>query len=337
MKKNRIIIIITIVLVIIAAYLYFTSKKGTIQKELKDFAIEDTSLITRIFLADKSEKRVLLERIKPEHWTVNGKYKARKDLINVLLKTIKTLKVKSPVSRAARDNIIKRLATSAIKAEIYLGDSEEPVKVYYVGGETQSRTGTYMLLENSSDPFIIQIPMFSGYLSTRYTTDEYEWRDKTIFNYPFKDIASVTVEYPSIPNSSFIISNTGDWTYSLRSLINNELIPDCDTTRLKIYLTYFKNIQFEGFIRKLDNAFRDSIISSTPQQIITVSDMSDRSTTIRTFLKPLPGVTFDMAGNQLVYDIDRMYALIDGQKELVTIQFFVFDKLLLGIDDFIEN
>src|SRR3972149_10537431 len=174
MKKNRLTIIITIALAIIAAYLLYTSKKGTIRQELKDFAVEDTSAITKIFMVDMRNNQVTLQKEKPGNWAVNGKYRARNDLIDVLLKTMKNLQVKSPVARAAHDNMVKQLATGAVKVEIYQNNNTNPGKVYYVGGATQDKYGTYMLLENSSEPFIMSLPYFSGYLTTRYNTDEYE-------------------------------------------------------------------------------------------------------------------------------------------------------------------
>jgi len=345
MKKNTLTILITLVLAIIAAYLFYTRKEGTIRQELKDFAIEDTSAITKIFLVDMANNQVTLEKIKPGHWMVNGRYKVRNDLIDVLLKTMKNLEVKSPVARAARENVIKRLATVAVKVEIYQNNNDEPGKVYYVGGATQDKYGTYMLLENSSEPFIMSIPYFSGYLTTRYNTDEYEWRDKMVFNYQFKDIAGVKVEYFKNPEYSFAIANTGNWTYTLRSLQNDELIANYDTTNLKIYLTFFKNVQFEGFVRNMDEAYCDSIVSYLPVCTITVSDMSGKTTKVRAFLKPVPKGGVDTDGNPIEYDVDRMYALIDArpvgrddrsgdERQLVTIQYFVFDKLFLTIDDF---
>ena len=159
--KNNILIFIAIFLSAVSAYLYFAEERGTIRQELKDFAVDDTASITKIFLADKVKHSVTLTRIKQCHLEVDNKYRASKDLVDVLIKTIKTIEVKSPVARDARDNVIKRLSTGAIKVEIYQGE-DTPSKVYYVGGATKSTMGTYMLLENSTEPFIMHIPYFYG-------------------------------------------------------------------------------------------------------------------------------------------------------------------------------
>ena len=192
--KNRILIAVIAILGILAGYLYLKDKgnRGTIKEERRDFAVEDTASITKIFLVNKAQKSVTLTRVSKGRWKVNEKYYARRDLINVLLKTINLLKVKSPVSKASRNNVITRLASGATKVEIYQG-ADEPAKVYYVGGATQSTMGTYMLIEGSSEPFITHLPSFFGYLSTRYVTNLDLWRDKTFIDLQFKDIRSIAI------------------------------------------------------------------------------------------------------------------------------------------------
>ena len=75
MKKNRLAIIITSLLIIIAVVLlwnnrYLTSLRG----EAYDFTVRDTASVTRLFFADMSGNQVLLERTE-EGWKVNGKDK----------------------------------------------------------------------------------------------------------------------------------------------------------------------------------------------------------------------------------------------------------------------
>src|SRR5687768_1281747 len=109
MKSNRIYIIITILLAISAVYLIMQNKKGTIKEELKDFAVEDTGLVDKIFLADKTGKTITLEKRADGFWGLNGKYSAREDAVRNLLETIKTLAVKTPVAKAAKGNVVKNL------------------------------------------------------------------------------------------------------------------------------------------------------------------------------------------------------------------------------------
>lgn len=334
--KNKLVIIGILILSTLAAYLYFGEEKGTLKKELMDFAVEDTASIDKIFLADKAGNRITLDRINSGKWTVNSKYRARWDLVNVLLKTIKTIEVQSPVSRNSRDNIISRLSAGAVKIEIYQG-GREPSKVYYIGGNTQNTLGTYMLLEGSSEPYIMHISYFFGYLSTRYNTKLIEWRDKTVMNYQFKDIASIKIEYSQENKRSFKIENIGNWQYELWDLANNKLITDYDTTNLTVYLTSFKNIQFESFLNNYSVTERDSIMLVPTLHEIECRNLSGDVTTIKTYLKKADDELFDGEGKRIFYDPDRLFAQVNDSGELVTIQYFVFGHLLLELENFLKT
>lgn len=174
MRSNKLLLVLLVVLIAVAAVIYFNNDKGAtiddIEGAKSEFGVEDTSSITKIFIADAKGETVTLER-KKDNWLVDGKYNARPDNIRLLMKTFGRIKVRMPVPKAARNNIITSLATEAIKVEIYQGD-KQPSKTYYVGGPTSDHQGTYMLLETegvkSTVPFITHIPGFYGYLTARF-------------------------------------------------------------------------------------------------------------------------------------------------------------------------
>ena len=191
MNKKNLRYLILVLLVILVLVVVATQNKSTIKKELRDFAVEDTALVDKIFLVDKENQSILLERT-TDHWVLNSEYVARQDLVNILLKTMYRIQVKEPVAKAAQENIIKSLAVKSTKVEIY--QKGKRVKVYYVGGPTQDSYGTYMIIENSSSPFVVEIPGFRGYLSTRFSTLEYEWKAQTVFAISLEHLQEVTVE-----------------------------------------------------------------------------------------------------------------------------------------------
>src|SRR5258706_8580783 len=158
MKKNRSVFIVTIVFVTIAAFLIYRNKGGTIRKEDRDFAVKDTASVTKIFLADRSGNSVTLERQPDGVWMVNNKYRARKEGIDLLLDCFKGISVQTRVAKAAYNSVVKELSSTGIKCEIYVNHKDKPLKVYYVGGSTNDILGTYMMLENSTVPFVTEIP-----------------------------------------------------------------------------------------------------------------------------------------------------------------------------------
>ena len=120
-------------------------------------------------------------------------------------------------------------------------------------------------------------------------------------------------------------------------LANNNTVENYDTAGLTIYLTQFKKINFEGYTKTLSKEAKDSILLSKPFLSIECSDKIGSTTTITAFLKKLDEPRDGIDGNLITHDLDRLYAEINGSGELITIQYFVFDKLLLELNDFIPK
>ena len=64
-----------------------------------------------------------------------------------------------------------------------------------------------MILENSSEPYVVSIPGFNGYLSSRFSCEENDWKDKIIFNYDKNEIESVHLNYRDTIHSFKIYSD----------------------------------------------------------------------------------------------------------------------------------
>ena len=338
-SKNKIAVFLFIVVAALALWLYRHNSKGTIRKELYDFAVEDTSSINKIFMVNMAGKQVTLEKIKPGHWQVNGKFKTRNDAIKNLLSMIKDMRVKAPVAKSALENISKELASRATKVEIYQKD--KLVKMYYVGGDTQDGLGTFMLLndletgENSSMPFVMNIPGFNGFLSVRYFLDEEMWRDKIIYGFYPDQISSVSLKNVRFPDSSFTLSLSGMNKVSLADSKGNN-IADFDTLKAKRYLTYFSNLQYEVLKNDMRKSLRDSVLAKGPVHIIELKDREGKIHSMKTFAKPAndPDATDEITGKPITEDVERMYALINEDKDLATIQYFVFGKMFHGVSYF---
>ena len=330
MKKNLIGILILLVLGAIAYFVYQQRGSGTIKPELHDFAVADTASITKVFLADKMGQTVLLERKSDREWTVNKDHKARKDAIDMLLKTIKRVEMTAPVAKTAHDNIVRLLAGKSTKVEIYKGN--EKVKTYYVGDATKDNMGTYMLIEGSSTPFVCHIPGFIGYLSGRYMTRPLEWRDSEIFAYSLPQIAEIKVEFYKEPERSFRVTHSKDRVVQLYKLHpKEELVKDMDTVFVKRYMLEYRNVRFEG-IQPYDAERVDSIVNSQPYFSITVTDREGQTKSVTSYLLPANPGAIDVDGNPLVWDLDRMHGVVNGNKsEIMLIQYFTFDRLTVPI------
>lgn len=344
MKKNRKIIFAVIILAIIAAMFIFTRSDSTLNKNYKDFAIADTSLITKIYLVDKNNNSITLKKNSPGDWTVNGNHKARNSGIETILNTMQKIRVRQPVSKAAHNSVVRRLSSSSIKVEIYQMANrinlfglvewfpyEKLVKTYYVGGATQNNMGTIMLIEGSPEPYVVHIPRFRGFVATRYSTNMKDWRDFSIFKQQPADIESVSIEFPEKPELSYKIVAKNNNAFDVISLTNNQALQKYDTLKVLNFLSSFKNINFEALLNDKNPEFIDSVTSSTPFHIITVNEKSGKNKKIKTFHKTYKEEAKEENSS---YDLDRFYALVNEEKDFVLIQFYTFDKITRPINYF---
>lgn len=340
MKKNRIVIILVVVLAVIAIFLMNQNRGVTLRSEVGDFAIDDTASVTKIFMADMQGNEVLLEEVAPGNWSLNGTMKARPEGIEMLLSTMSKLAVKAPVSKSGYNTVIKRLATTSVKVEIYqmvfrinlfnllkLFPHEKRTKVYYVGSATPDNMGSFMLMEGSEIPFVVYLPGFKGYVSARFTAYSSDWRDHTIFSEKPSQIKSIQVEFPQDPEQSYRIDKFGDQDLSIRQLSTGKVFDGFDTTRVVDFINAYRNIRFEMSFQEITGKHQDSIIAQTPVNIIEVTDATGKTQKVTTYRRANLAIQQDLDGNLLPYDIDRLYALIDENNELVIAQYFVFDPI----------
>lgn len=340
MKKNRYIIISVIVLAAFALVLIFTRSETTFKRSLSNFAIDDTANVTRIFMSDKNNVSVTLNRQEPGKWLVDNSFPASKFNVEMLLQTMFELEVRHPVAKAAQNNVIRELAVNSVKVEVYqkvyrieifgvrLFPHEKLTKVYYVGGATSSNQGTFMLMENSTTPFVTYLPGLRGFVSPRYSPIAKNWRDYTVFKYSIPEISRIRVEIPETPDFSFELINHRNNNYSLVSISDNKEVPEYDTLRVLNFLSGFRNLNYEALLNDIDKFLIDSIVNSPPFIVITLTDTNGVSKTIKTFHKKGPEGQTDPQGNPLPYDLDRLYALVNDGKDFVLIQYFSFSKVL---------
>ena len=329
--KNTLSILAMCILAFTAVFLVTKYQKSTLKEELSDFAIEDTASIDKIFLSDKDGYKLLLERKTASNWIVNNSFDARPDAIKILLETIKQIKVKAPVGRASFNNVVKKMAVKSTKVEIY--QKGKLTKTYYVGGTTEDFLGNYMMIENSSAPFIMHIPGFDGYLYPRYYAIPEMWRSTALYRYKSQDITSIKLEDLKNPKNSWELQQENT-KITLKNFQGND-IPQFDTLKGRELLTQFFNINCEGYVKDIEPERKDSILSSTPRTIFTITTKNGESKQLKCFNKKLLVETYDMNGKLMDLDVDRFYGMLNNnKKDLLLIQNFVFDNLMVPVDFF---
>ena len=355
MKKKHIIIAsVLLVLGLLTLIIVLSGSRTSTFKQ--DFHIEDIDAITKVFIADKQDNHVLLERVADttcaEQWQVDGQYPASQPMVDLMLSTLHDMRIRQQVNRNAVPQVIKLLSARAVKVEVYQRQyfinwfkgkfrlfPHTQKTVYFIGHETQDMMACHMFREGDKVPYIIHIPGFRGYLTPRFRAESMSWRSHNIVRLNVRQIARVELELPNVPQESFAIIRQGEG-FGMELLQNHVPVPAFDTARVAQMLSSFANLNFDEYAAVVPNADVESSMQDGPGAILRISDTAGNLKELKTYRKynnpddrkAMPDTTmYD------VFDLNRLYAVIDN-RDTVLIQYFIFDNILQPAHFFIgEN
>ena len=297
-----------------------------------DFAIADTAAVDKIFIADKDGNQALLERSSGRYWKLNGTHLARKDAVDLLLKTFLRARVQRPVPQGELSTVNRLLAGRGKKVEIYQG-GETPVKTWYIGTSTQNHTGTYMVLADANgqlaeEPFIVHMEGFTGFLSTRFFTDEREWRYTGMFDYPGNSLRRVEVELTEAGGRLYAMEVDSVGTLRVEGA---PLSSRVDTMFWQDRFNRFRKVHLETYNNHLTANAEDSLLNRAEPafRLRAWGQDEDVPNEIELYWKAPISDTYDDNGELNEWDGSRMYAVY--KDEAVLVQRFVFDPLLAGL------
>lgn len=337
--KNTIGLIILILLIIGAYFIYdSTSIESGSARDFRDFAIEDTAMIERIFMSQPNGKKVLITRKDTNKWLVNRKFVARPDAIALILKTVNDIKIRQTISSQTYNHVIKRLASGATKVEFYLKGDKKPHKTWYIGDATADNEGTYMLLEKdgkkSSTPYITHRLMERGYLGSRFFLDPILWRDRIILKTDPQKINSIEVIHHVDSLTSFKIIKDGIANFTITNLETQEnwqLAPE----KAIPYFKEFAAVYYEYQDVKTPQSELDSIFNSPPRHELNISIEGRPEVRIKNYYLPsAPGATLDE--QPIFHHPERMYTYCSDLREntYLIVQNLTFDRLIPDIKAF---
>ena len=334
--KNKIIIVLVLVLVGVAAYLWLSpNDDAAYREEMRDFGVKNIEAIDEIIISEKGHDSIVLTK-NGESWKVNGKFMARPDLMSTLLSTINKVKVKNRIPKEGIKQLSSLMAVHHKWVQIYAND--ELVKSYWVGGKTMDSRGTYMLMLNeegevSTTPFVTHIEGFEGYLTERYASDEDLWRDTHLFYFPEMGIKTIMVEYPQNKAQSFKVE-IDENKIELFPLYSDVAAPKVNMAALKTYLLNYKEVAAESFVTKNNLSKRDSLLKTTPEFVITVIDTKNNKNTVKGYKRKTQPGEVNYLGQHTEYDVDRLFGITSNDKELCILQYYIFDRLTKNLSDF---
>ena len=322
-----------IIFLALTTSIFSSCKSPSSNVDLKDFKIKDTSNIYRFTITTNNVDSITLSRMNENKvWMIEKpNYKANMSNIQLIMETFYRIQIKQPVSKNAEKNVIKRLAVSNKRVDVYDKDNKL-IKTWYVGSPTPDHLGTYMLLKQKgvkgSKPYITFKPGVYGSLDVRFFTDWTQWRSPQIFHYPNpKDILQVKLSYNQYQNESFTISQNKDEIRLFDSGANS--IDQFDTVQLKHYFTHFNNICYNK-IMFVNESFKDSIFSSKPFIDITLLNKKNETTHVQFWkIKNIKSST--------TWDKEYGYIRVNGNEELLRAQYFNWDIIFKPLSFFTND
>jgi hypothetical protein len=330
----------------------FFSKSLNSKKISMVFAIKDTTTITRIFIADMFENKVLLTK-SPEGWRVDNRKFAATYKINDLLATLTAIRVAQHIPSAGQQTILKRLAVNSTKVEVYetkplfklfkhpFFTKERLLKTYYLGDATQTNLGSYALVEGLSEPYVIYKPGFRGYVTPVFSPDPVDWYSQQVFNTKLTRIQNASFIDFETPENSFYVQKSGPRSFALFDA-QKQMVSDYDTTLLINMLSEFRERNYEMFFPKMSQSLKDSIIQFNFFKVISITDVEEQTTTMKLYHNINTGSLY-MGGDMIEeiyqeFDRDRCYATFnDNTDEVYTIQFFHFDRQIQPLSYYLRK
>lgn len=311
------------ILLVAAASYYFTTNKGEESKlrERAEIALEDISVVDKITIDNRDGKIVTLIR-KDTSWYVDGGHLASKKAVDILLnETLSKIRIKGPVSKKAKSNVIRTLITTAKHIKVY--SQGETLRDFYVGSATADMSGSYVHITGAETPYIAHILGYNSLLEPKFSTEKYDWYDRQLVNINLADMKRIKVVNNDLPTESFELLKEKD-TYLM-----NPPMANLSQAAARSYFSLFESKGFEGFASFLTEATKDSIAISTPFMTLTVYEVNGDSTAINLFRKGSKiedKTIYDKRGNIVMEDTERYFATFTGFDQLVTVQDYVFGK-----------
>jgi hypothetical protein len=339
--KNLIGLIIVLILGGIAYWVFSGQEKSSNTAVYKDFAIEDTANVDLIHISQLDGSEITINRRGFDEWMVDGDFPARTDAIQLILTTLHDITVQAPVSKETFDWVVKSIATNHTKVEYYKNGEDKPEKVWYIGGPTASKVGSYMLLEKdgkkSAKPFITHLLMERGYLGSRFFVNKKLWKDRIVMRCNPQNIQKVTVKHASDTAGDFSIEQYKKDHFRITDLEtqqSTELAPELAIPYLKL----FNGVYYEYIDQKTPQKQLDSIYISPARHEVKLKLFDGKTIDLRAYHMPVrEGAT--LKGKLLTHHPERMYVYSSelGKDEHAIVQNLTFDPLVPGIEEFTSS
>ena len=338
MKKYSTVLLLLAVVVLgaVAFWVMKTDSSKGGGKAFSDFEIANTDEITKFVITESTGNVAELSK-EGEGWRLNNEFQARPENVDLLLRTFKHIAVQSAVPSELKKTVVANMAARNKKVEIFVNGKLS--KTYFVGSPTKDHYGTYMLLEKngrkSSEPYVMHIPGFNGFLESRFFTNVNDWKYSGVFVYDPLAIAKIEVDFPGKPSDSYVVNQLA----KIVSLADPEGNPiqGVNKSLVENYILNYEKIYFNR-IAEFEPAQVDSIGNQQPVYTLAVTDVNNSKKIVDFYLKLSENPTIDeVTGEEFLYDTDYIHGQVRGKDELLVFQYFALGNVFAPRSYFLQN
>lgn len=309
-------------------------KKIEAIKADRNFAVPGEE-IEKVIIIEKSGKISTLTH-ENEIWFNNGN-RITLNQKNLLFEALSRIRLESIPPKGAYNQIMKTIGKIGILVRVY-GKDDKLIRSYYVGGVPQGERGTYYLMENSNQPYLMSLPGMEGSTRGRFIKKDDEWLDRAMFRYPDKDIAKISVEYPRSQNDSYTILKLENgyevkpfynFTPVIKKEMNQRVIED--------YLdSYYVGFYTEAYVNELKQ--KDSIIQNMKPfcNIIIENEVGEKNELNLYSFNEVFGYEGEATGPEVDKFIERYYVNVNKGENFMLTQQIIAKKFLWGYKYFFK-
>lgn len=313
-------ILLISVVILAGAVMVLAGRHSPFGKKNTSFAAEPQREITKIVMSGSDRELVLLN---PDgRWMINGKTETRKSSVSHILRILKEMTIKSPVSPGLFDSVVVRNDIEPVRVKAF--ENRKLLTDFLVYKTTSNIYGNIMKKSERAKPFIVFVPGQDADIGSAFTLNELYWQPYTIFNLLPSEIISVKFENLADTSSSFSIFRSGKTYEFIPFRINTSA---SDSVLVRRYLTYFTFIPFESWALAMNQEEREKILAESPAYRIDVKT-HDREIVLSLWERKNPDGTTDS---------DRLYGKLADTDQLLIVRYFDIDPILKKREYFIRK
>jgi len=323
-SRNKYYILALVLLILIAAWFYFSDQKETFHSGEASFAVADTSEISSFKIINKNSSITLIKV--DNGWQFDSGFIANQSLLGICFKVFSQVEIKSPVSKKEKSQTIEKLKKYG--TEIILFNNKKVLKNLYLWADTTTRS-IFMIQKKTETPFIVSLPSYTGNFAAIFRTEKDFWRDQIILRYLPVQITNIKVEQPRNPQQSFELKLSPDLKAEITNSKNIK-IQNINTEAVEAYLFCYRNVRVFKFLKKTDLLYQD-LTNSQPEFIVTITDKNGNAKTLKTFKRKKQNQQ-DIKSVEN-FDLNYCYLTIDN-KEIALARYIDIDPLTRDLEFF---